>query len=205
MVDEKWLRASGTRSRPLQGVRVVEFAGLGPGPHCAMLLSDLGADVLRVERPAPVRWKDPVTERGWAVLKVDVQTSEGRDVSRELIKQSDVLLEGFRPGVMERLELGPDTCLALQPRLIYGRMNGWGQAGPLSRAAGHDLNYISITGALAAMDSPASPPPVPLKLIGDFGGGSLFSRWAYMLRCWSANARDSDRSLMRPLWMAFRR
>jgi len=161
---------------PLTGVRVVEFAGIGPGPHCAMLLSDLGAEVLRIERDEGTAWppRNPLLERGRAVLTLDISTDEGRERSLAATDHADVLIEGYRPGVMERLGLGPDIVTARNPRLVYGRMTGWGQEGPLAHSAGHDINYIAITGALGAIGPAAGPPVPPLNLIGDFGGGSLF-------------------------------
>lgn len=161
-------------SGPLAGIRVVEFAGIGPGPHCAMLLSDLGAEVLKIEPPGGELWENPITGRGRGRVEVDIRSPSGRDFCLAAIDHADVLLEGFRPGVMERLGLGPEICLARRPVIIYGRMTGWGQCGPLSKSAGHDLNYIAVTGALAAMGSANCPPPPPLNLVGDFGGGSLY-------------------------------
>lgn len=161
-------------SPPLAGIRVVEFAGIGPGPHAAMLLSDLGAEVLRIDRPGGHGWHNPVVDRGRATLPLDIREPAGRDRARAIVDVADVLVEGFRPGVMERLGLGPDALLARNSRLVYGRMTGWGQSGPLAPTAGHDLNYIALSGALAAIGTPGTPPPPPLNLIGDFGGGSMF-------------------------------
>ncbi len=158
---------------PLAGIRVVEFAGIGPGPHCAMMLADMGADVLRIDREGGNGWPNPVVDRGRAVIEVDIRSDAGRAFCLDALDHADVLLEGFRPGVMERLGLGPDLLLARNPRLIYGRMTGWGQTGPLAEAAGHDINYIALTGALAAMGKPGEPAAVPLNLVGDFGGGSM--------------------------------
>jgi len=139
------------RSGPLAGLRCVEFAGMGPGPHCGMMLSDLGADVLRIERPNPASFTiNPVAERGRAKLVLDLRQPEGAARALEIVSQSDVLIEGNRPGVMERLGLGPGEAIAANPRLIYGRMTGWGQNGPLAARAGHDLSYLAITGALHA-------------------------------------------------------
>lgn len=159
---------------PLSGLRVVEFAGIGPAPFAAMLLSDMGADVLRITSGAVAAPPNPVTDRGRASLTLDLKTEAGRAEAMRALAAADVLIEGFRPAVMERLGLGPDAVRAANPRLIYGRMTGWGQDGPLSHAAGHDLTYIALTGALAAMGAPGSPPPPPLNLLGDFGGGALY-------------------------------
>ncbi|TXC70211.1 CoA transferase [Sphingomonas ginsenosidivorax] len=159
---------------PLSGLRVVEFGSIGPGPHAAMLLSDMGAEILRIEREGGNGWPNPVMDRGRATLSLDIRTAAGRERALTIIDAADVLIEGSRPGVMERLGLGPDVALARNPRLVYGRMTGWGQTGPLACVAGHDLNYIALTGALAAIGPPGTPPPPPLNLIGDFGGGSLF-------------------------------
>jgi alpha-methylacyl-CoA racemase len=158
----------------LAGLRVVEFASIGPGPHAAMLLSDLGAEVLRIERVGSNGWSNPVMDRGRARLALDIRAPEGRDRALEITDHADVVIEGLRPGVMERLGLGPEVMLERNPRLVYGRMTGWGQTGPLAQVAGHDLNYIALTGALAAIGTPGDPPPPPLNLIGDFGGGSMF-------------------------------
>ncbi|WPB59392.1 CaiB/BaiF CoA-transferase family protein [Xylophilus sp. GOD-11R] len=158
---------------PLRGVRVVEFAGLGPAPFAAMLLSDMGADVVRIDRPgAPVETRD-CTLRGRHLAQLDLKSAAGQAAALALIEQADVLIEGFRPGVMERLGLGPDDCLARRPALVYGRMTGWGQSGPRMHAAGHDINYISLPGALEAIGTRESPLP-PLNLVGDYGGGALY-------------------------------
>jgi alpha-methylacyl-CoA racemase len=169
---------------PLAGLKVLEFVGIGPGPHCAMLLADLGADVLRIDRPGGNGWTNPVSDRGRAVLPLDLRTEAGRAKSLELIARADVLIEGNRPGVMERIGLGPDVACALNERLIYARMTGWGQDGPLATAAGHDINYIALTGALAAIGKPGEPAVVPLNLVGDFGGGSLFLAFGIMSALW---------------------
>jgi alpha-methylacyl-CoA racemase len=165
---------------PLNGFRIVELAGIGPGPFCAMLLADLGAEVLRVERTAdaglgiakPVEFD--LYNRSRRCIAVDLKTPAGVQAVLRLLERADALIEGFRPGVMERLGLGPDVCLARNPRLVYGRMTGWGQTGPLSHAAGHDWNYIAITGALHAIGRAGEAPVPPLNLVGDFGGGSLY-------------------------------
>ena len=158
----------------LAGVSVIEFAGIGPGPHAAMLLADMGANVIRIGRPGGNGWPNPVVDRGRSVLEIDVRTPEGREQCLALIETADVVIEGFRPGVMERLGLGPEAMLARNSRLVYGRMTGWGQTGPLAKAAGHDINYIALTGALAALGDDDEPPRPPLNLVGDFGGGSAF-------------------------------
>lgn len=165
---------------PLTGLRVVEFSAIGPGPHCAMLLSDLGAEVLRIERAGGNGWPNPIVDRGRAIIELDIRTEEGRLKALEAVDHADVLIEGFRPGVMERLGLGPDICLERNPRLVYGRMTGWGQDGPLARAAGHDINYIALTGALDAIGRPGDTAQPPLNLVGDFGGGSMFLAFGVM-------------------------
>lgn len=160
---------------PLAGLKVIEMAGIGPGPFCAMLLADLGADVIRVERPgsrAPAN-QDVLNRSRSATLTLDLRKPEALDALLELIDRADVLLEGFRPGVMERLGLGPDVCLARNPRLVFGRMTGWGQFGPLAHAAGHDINYIALTGALHAIGRAGEAPVAPLNYVGDFGGGAM--------------------------------
>ncbi|MES1199243.1 MAG: CaiB/BaiF CoA-transferase family protein [Pseudomonadota bacterium] len=160
---------------PLQGVKILEFAGLGPAPFCGMLLADLGADVVRIDRKgAGASPPQDVLGRGRNVLGLDLKDAGDRAVALELVAHADVLIEGFRPGVMERLGLGPDVAMKLNPRLIYGRMTGWGQTGPLAATAGHDINYISLTGALHAMGRKDTPPAPPLNLVGDFGGGALY-------------------------------
>lgn len=163
---------------PLAGIRVIELKGLGPGPYAGMLLADLGADVVVVERsskPAGIAipaGKD-VTSRGKRSIVLDVKRSEGLSALLRMVESADVLFEGFRPGVAERLGIGPDVCHDLNPALIYGRLTGWGQSGPLSRTAGHDINYISLSGALAAIGTRDRPVP-PLNVVGDYAGGSLF-------------------------------
>ncbi len=161
---------------PLKGIRVVEMAGIGPGPFCAMMLSDMGAEVIRVDRLAHKGsgHKANVLNRGRRSIAVDLKNPDGMQTVQTLIDRADVVIEGFRPGVMERLGLGPDDCLARNPKLVFGRMTGWGQDGPLAPAAGHDINYISIGGALGAMGYPDRPPAPPLNLVGDFGGGAMY-------------------------------
>jgi alpha-methylacyl-CoA racemase len=164
------------RTGPLRGFRILEFAGIGPGPFAAMLLADMGADVVRIDRPrtAPSDVAEVVNRSRSGVIELDLKSPAGRDHALSLVARADAIIEGFRPGVMERLGLGPDAMLAANPRLVYGRMTGWGQTGPLAHAAGHDINYISLPGALAAMGAPGTPPPPPLNLVGDYGGGSLY-------------------------------
>ena len=165
---------------PLQGIKVVELAGIGPGPMCAMLLADLGAEVVRIDRLEAVDLgldqdrQFNVLNRGRKSVSVDLKKPEGIEAVLRLVDGADALIEGFRPGVMEKLGLGPDVCLARNPRLVYGRMTGWGQDGPLALAAGHDINYIALTGALHAIGTKGGPPVPPLNLVGDFGGGALY-------------------------------
>jgi alpha-methylacyl-CoA racemase len=159
---------------PLSGLKIVEFAGIGPGPFCGMLLSDLGADVVRIDRKGGGRGsKFDVTGRGRRSVALDLKTPEAVEACLTLMERADAAFEGFRPGVMERLGLGPEVALKRNPKLVYGRMTGWGQTGPLSQAAGHDINYIALTGALAAIGTKDKPVP-PLNLVGDFGGGALY-------------------------------
>lgn len=164
-------RASG----PLAGIRVIEFAGLGPGPFACMLLSDMGAEVVRIDRPGvPLGDASDIVGRGRQTVLLDLKDPEAIEQVHALLEQADVLVEGFRPGVMERLGLGPEVVARRNPKLVYGRMTGWGQQGPLAQAAGHDINYISIAGALAAIGEAGGPPTPPLNLVGDYGGGSLY-------------------------------
>jgi alpha-methylacyl-CoA racemase len=163
---------------PLSGLKIVEFAGIGPGPFCGMLLSDLGADVVRIDRKGPGQGGGrgspaDVTGRGRRSVALDLKHPEAIETCLKLLDGADGLIEGFRPGVMERLGLGPDVALARNPKLVYGRMTGWGQTGPYAKAAGHDMNYIAITGALDAIGTSDKPVP-PLNLVGDFGGGALY-------------------------------
>lgn len=164
---------------PLVGLKVVEFAGIGPGPHVAMLLADLGAEVVRIDRPG-AGVSNPVVERARNRVTVDLKSDEGRAFCREACGKADVLIEGLRPGVMERLGLGPDELLEANPRLVYARMTGWGQEGPLAQAAGHDINYIAITGALDAVGKAGQPAVPPQNLVGDFGGGSMYCAFGIM-------------------------
>src|SRR3954468_9771944 len=160
-------------SGPHAGVRVLEFAGSGPGPHCCMLLADMGAEVVRIDRPQPASL-NAAMDRGRHLVGMNLKDPAVVDECLKAIESADVLVEGFRPGVMERLGLGPDVALARNPRLVYGRMTGWGQSGPLSQAAGHDINYIALTGALAAIGPSDGRPVTPLNLVGDYGGGALY-------------------------------
>jgi alpha-methylacyl-CoA racemase len=165
-------------SGPLSGVRVVELAGIGPGPFAGMLLADLGADVVRVDRPVadpvPEAYRLDVVNRGKRSIALDLKSPADLETARRLIGDADVLIEGFRPGVMERLGLGPEDCAELNPRLVYGRMTGWGQDGPLAHRAGHDIDYIAVTGALWAIGREDERPTPPLNLLGDYAGGSMF-------------------------------
>jgi len=169
-----------TASGPLAGHRIIELAGIGPGPMAAMLLADLGAEVIRVERAAAARGPAPdephvdITLRGRRNLALDLKQPDGVAVLLDLVERADALVEGFRPGVMERLGVGPHDCHARNPRLVYGRMTGWGQDGPWSTAAGHDINYISLAGALAHFRREGQPPTPPLNMVGDYGGGAMF-------------------------------
>ena len=170
--------ALGQGTGPLKGVRVVEIAGIGPGPHAATLLADLGADVIRVERPggalSPGTRETDLLTRGRPSVALDLKRPQAVAAVLTLVEGADVLLEGMRPGAAERLGLGPEDCLARNPRLVYGRMTGWGQDGPLAHTAGHDLNYISVAGALHGLGQDADRPQFPTNLLGDFGGGSTY-------------------------------
>jgi alpha-methylacyl-CoA racemase len=177
---------------PLHGVKVIEFAGIGPGPFCAMLLSDMGAEVVRIDRKGGRGAnKFDITSRGRRSLALDLKNPQAVQTALKLIAQADALLEGFRPGVMEKLGLGPDVALKANPKLVYGRMTGWGQTGPLAHAAGHDLNYIALTGALHGIGRMGQPPVPPLNLVGDFGGGALYL--AFGMACALFEARGSGK------------
>ncbi len=165
--------APGRRSGPLAGVRIIEMAAIGPVPFAAMLLADMGADIVKIDRPQPTPGAS-VINRGRQTVRVDLKAEAGRETAASLIASADIVLEGFRPGVMERLGLGPEAMLARNPALVFGRMTGWGQDGPLAHVAGHDINYIAVTGALAAIGARGAAPPPPLNLIGDYGGGALY-------------------------------
>jgi|SRR5690625_672545 len=160
---------------PLKGYTVLEMAGIGPGPFCAMMLADMGAKVIRIDRKTPgfLGGGGTIVDRGRKTIALDLKAPGAIEVVTDLVQQVDVLIEGYRPGVAERLGLGPDVCLSLNPKLIYGRMTGWGQDGPLAHSAGHDINYIAITGALHAMGYEDRPPTPPLHLLGDLGGGAM--------------------------------
>ncbi len=180
---------------PLAGVKVLELAGIGPGPFCAMMLADMGAEVIRIDRAAQAGSGDPelppgdVLNRGRRSIGVDLKSPEGVETVLRLVEQADALLEGFRPGVTERLGLGPDDCLARNPALVYGRMTGWGQDGPWAPMAGHDINYIALAGALDPIGRRGEAPVPPLNLVGDFGGGGMLL--AFGLVCGIVEARTS--------------
>ncbi|MAT05298.1 MAG: carnitine dehydratase [Acidimicrobiaceae bacterium] len=167
-------------SGPLAGYRIIEIAGIGPGPFAAMLLSDMGAEVIRVERAGAVRGAAPDTphgdilRRGRRNIALDLKHPDGVETLLQLVEGADALIEGFRPGVMERLGVGPDVCLERNPKLVFGRMTGWGQSGPYAQAAGHDINYIALAGALAHYGRAGQPPTPPMNMVGDFGGGGMF-------------------------------
>jgi alpha-methylacyl-CoA racemase len=181
---------------PLAGVRVVEIAGIGPGPFAGMLLADAGADVIRVDRPGggsgvAGKGRFDVMGRGRRSVLVDLRQPEGVEVVLRLAERAEVLFEGFRPGVAERLGIGPDACLARNPALVYGRMTGWGQDGPLANAAGHDIAYIALAGALHLVGRPEEPPPPPVNVVGDFGGGGMLL--AFGILCAVLEARQTGR------------
>jgi alpha-methylacyl-CoA racemase len=191
MAPSDWHRVN--MGGPLQGLKVVEMVGLGPAPFCAMLLADMGAEVIRIDRHQ--RSADPdagtcfdVTARSRRSLAIDLKKPGAADIVLQLIDNADALIEGFRPGVMERLGLGPDDCLPRNPKLVYGRMTGWGQDGPLAQAAGHDINYIALTGALHAIGRTGEAPVVPLNYVGDFGGGAMLL--AFGMMCALIHARS---------------
>ena len=182
---------------PLQGVKIVELAGIGPGPFAGMLLSDMGADIVRVDRAQqvnPAAFDKPNLEplyRGRRSIGVDLKNPEGVEPVLRLVEQADALVEGYRPGVTERLGLGPDVCLARNPKLVYGRMTGWGQDGPMAQAAGHDINYIALAGALAHFGREGGKPTPPINLVGDFGGGGMFM--AFGIVCGILEAQRSGK------------
>ncbi|WP_288251522.1 CaiB/BaiF CoA-transferase family protein [uncultured Hydrogenophaga sp.] len=182
---------------PLAGVKVIEIAGIGPGPFCAMLLADMGAQVLRIDRadrvdtPQEREARFEIPHRGRPSVAMNLKHPEAVATLRGLLRETDVLIEGFRPGVMERLGLGPEACAEINPRLVYGRMTGWGQSGPLAQRAGHDINYIALTGALHAIGPAEGGPVPPLNLLGDFAGGSLYL--AYGIVCALLERQSSGR------------
>ena len=181
---------------PLAGVRVIELAGIGPGPFCGMMLADMGADVLRVDRPGyrspanPVPPEADLLNRGRTSVAIDLKNNRGAETVLRIVESAEIMFEGFRPGVAERLGVGPDPCLTRNPRLAYGRMTGWGQQGALADRAGHDINYIGMSGALAAIGTADAPIP-PLNVVGDFGGGGLLL--AFGLLCALHEARRTGR------------
>ena len=179
----------------LDGVRVIELAGIGPGPFCGMMLADMGADVVRIDRAGAVSGGDPanppanVNARGRRSIGVDLKSDEGRDLVLRMVADADVVFEGFRPGVAERLGIGPEDCMARNPAIVYGRMTGWGQDGPYAQTAGHDINYIALAGALAHMGRDDTGPVPPLNLVGDFGGGGMYL--AFGIVCALLSARST--------------
>jgi len=201
---------------PLHGVKIVELAGIGPGPFAGTLLSDMGAEVVRVERVELVERSTRPSgfvfdARGRRDIAVDLKHPDGVETVLRLVEHADALIEGFRPGVTERLGLGPDPCLARNPRLVYGRMTGWGQDGPLAQAAGHDINYISVAGALAHFGRAGAPPTPPLNLVGDYGGGGMFLAFGVVCALFEARGSgegqvvdaamiDGAAYLMGPMW-----
>lgn len=177
---------------PLQGFRIIELAGIGPGPFCGMMLSDMGAEVIRIDRLAPgAPAPRDVLARNRRSVAVNLKSTEGVETVLKLVESADALFEGFRPGVTERLGLGPDDCLSRNGKLVYGRMTGWGQDGPMAQAAGHDINYIALTGALHAIGRPGERPVPPLNLVGDFGGGGMLL--AYGIVCALLEAQKSGK------------
>lgn len=175
---------------PLEGMKIVEVGGIGPGPFCAQMLADMGADIVRIDRLGPVNRrisaKYDILHRGRRSIAIDLKNPEGVEAILRLIEQAEALIEGFRPGVMERLGLGPEDCWKRNPKLVYGRMTGWGQEGPLAQAAGHDINYISLSGALHAIGCAREKPIPPLNLVGDFGGGGMYLAFGIMCGVYEA-------------------
>jgi alpha-methylacyl-CoA racemase len=179
---------------PLQGVKIIEVGGIGPGPFCGMMLSDMGADVIRIERKGQASLTEPkydVMMRNRRSMGIDLRKPEGVEIVLDMIEKVDALQEGYRPGVMEKLGLGPDACLQRNPRLVYGRMTGWGQEGPMARVAGHDINYIALSGALHAFGRKGEKPIAPLNMVGDFGGGGMLL--AFGMVCALFEARNSGK------------
>lgn len=178
---------------PLAGLRVIEFAGIGPGPFCGMLMADMGADVIVIERAGATQsvGAGGFLNRGKRSMQLDLKQPDGLDAARRLLDSADALIEGYRPGVMERLGLAPEQIWQSNPRLVYGRVTGWGQSGPLAQAAGHDINYVALSGALSLSARPGALPSIPATLIGDMAGGALFL--AFGLACALLEARGSGR------------
>lgn len=173
---------------PLVGLKIIEFAGIGPCPLAGQLLADAGAEVILIERASGGARPDEINHRGKRSIALDLKKQEANEIVLKLVAQADALIEGFRPGVMERLGLGPDDCFDANPELVYGRMTGWGQSGPLAQTAGHDLNYLAITGTLHAMGHADRPPPPPLNLIADYGGGTMFLLFGVLAALWEAKS-----------------
>ena len=180
---------------PLKGIKIVEMVGIGPAPHCCMILSDMGAEIIRIDRPGGNKVggtnEAAILNRGRKSIALDLKTSEGVATTRRLIQKADAVVEGFRPGVMERLGLAPELCLKDNEKLVFGRMTGWGQDGPLSKVAGHDINYIALAGALGAIGDKERGPVPPLNLIGDFGGGGMML--AFGIVCGILESRTSGK------------
>ena len=177
---------------PLSGFRIIELAGIGPGPFCGMMLSDMGAEVIRVDRAAKSNRRNiDVLNRGRKSIAVDLKSAAGKELVLKLCETADGIFEGFRPGVTERLGLGPDDCMARNEKLVYGRMTGWGQDGPMANAAGHDINYIALSGALSAIGPKGEKPVPPLNLVGDFGGGGMLL--AFGMVCGMLEAQKSGK------------
>ncbi|AFT72476.1 CoA-transferase family III family protein 12 [Alloalcanivorax dieselolei B5] len=177
-------------SGPLKGLKIIEMVGIGPGPFCSMMFADMGAEVIRIDRPGrgePGSARFDVLARGRRSLALDLKKPGAADLVLDLVEQADVLIEGFRPGVMEKMGLGPEVCLRRRPSLVFGRMTGWGQFGPLSSAAGHDLNYIALTGALHGIGRADGPPP-PLNYVGDFGGGAMMLAFGILAAVYESRA-----------------
>src|SRR6202165_5716758 len=173
VLDKSAPQSSTRAAGPLAGFRIVEFAGIGPGPFACMMLADMGAEVVTLDRVGARKNMKSVAGRGRKVVELDLKDKAATAQVLELLASADALIEGFRPGVMERLGLGPDVVLARNPKLVYGRMTGWGQDGPLANAAGHDINYVALSGALHAIGRARGAPVPPLNLVGDFGGGGM--------------------------------
>ena len=181
-------------SGPLVGYKIVELAGIGPNPMCAMMLADMGAEIIRIDRTVDAglgintEAKFRVLDRGRRSVAVNLKDERGVQTVLKLVEQADALIEGFRPGVTERLGLGPEVCMKINPKLVYGRITGWGQDGPLASAAGHDINYISLAGAAYPIGVADSPPSPPLNLVGDFGGGGMLLALGVVAACSAGSA-----------------